>query len=210
MNDKSIIHIPIDGFDLDGELAIPHGAKGLVIFAHGSGSSRHSIRNKSVASEINSQSIATLLVDLLSEKEDVDYETRFDINLLTKRLVLITNWVMHDVRTKNMTIGYFGASTGAAASIIAAGRKNKNIKAVVSRGGRVDLAYENIKELIAPTLLIVGQKDSGVLEANQAIFKEMICKKDLVIIPNATHLFEEPGAIESVAKIAAGWFKQNL
>lgn len=207
---NSIVHIPVDDIKLEAELSIPSGAKGLVIFAHGSGSSRHSSRNKFVAKELNNSSLATLLVDLLSEKEDVNYETRFDISLLTKRLVAITNWATSFDDTKDMSIGYFGASTGATASILATVELGNAVKAIVSRGGRVDMAYDKASDLNTPILLIVGAEDSGVREANEAMYLKLNCKKDLSIVPKATHLFEEPGAIERVAELATVWFKQNL
>lgn len=205
-----LIHIPIGDIHLEGELIVPPEARGLVIFAHGSGSSRHSKRNKFVASQLNKQPLATLLVDLLTAEEDLNSETRFDIFLLTRRLKSITDWAMKDKRTKDFSIGYFGASTGAAAAILAAIEAGNLIKAIVSRGGRVDLAYEKIESLKTPTLLIVGQNDSGVRESNEATLLKIKSKKDIAIVPGATHLFEEPGAIEKVAELAAKWFKENL
>ena len=207
---KQVVRIAVKNIELEAELSIPEKATGLVIFAHGSGSSRHSKRNKFVAEKLNEQSSATLLVDLLTAEEDINYETRFDIGLLTDRLVAITEWAKSDKRTKKLQIGYFGASTGAAAAILAAAKVSDSIRAIVSRGGRVDLAYEKIELLKVPILLIVGQYDSGVLEANKVVLAKLTCKKDIAIVPNATHLFEEPGAIEKVAELAAGWFAENL
>ena len=155
-------------------------------------------------------SLATLLVDLLSEEEDSDYQSRFDIVLLSERLVAITGWATRDERTEHLPIGYFGASTGAAAAMIAAEGAKNTVKAIVSRGGRVDLAHETAEVLKVPTLLIVGQEDYGVREANEEIFLELKCKKELAVIPKATHLFEEPGTLDRVAKLASKWFKDNL
>lgn len=205
-----MVHIPINSLELEGELVIPPKAKGLVIFAHGSGSSRHSPRNKFVAQKLRKSSLATLLVDLLSEEEDSEYQSRFDIALLTERLVAITDWATHHEQTEDLSIGYFGASTGAAAAIMAAEGAEDTVKALVSRGGRVDLAYKAAKTLKVPTLLIVGQEDYGVREANEEVFLKLKCKKELAIIPNATHLFEEPGTLDRVAELASAWFKEYL
>jgi putative phosphoribosyl transferase len=210
LNHAQVVHIPINSLELEGELVIPPKAKGLVIFAHGSGSSRHSPRNKFVAQKLRKEPLATLLVDLLSEEEDSDYQSRFDIALLTERLVAITDWVTHNERTKQLPIGYFGASTGVAAAIMAAEGAEDTVKAVVSRGGRVDLAYEAAEVLKVPTLLIVGREDYGVLEANEEVFLKLTCKKELAVIPKATHLFEEPGTLDRVAELASAWFKENL
>jgi putative phosphoribosyl transferase len=154
--------------------------------------------------------LATLLVDLLSEAEDTDYQARFDLPLLAERLDTITDWVTHDERTEHLSIGYFGASTGAAAAMIAAEGAEDTVKAVVSRGGRVDLAHGTAEVLKVPTLFIVGQEDYGVREANEEVFLKLKCKKELAVIPKATHLFEEPGALERVAELAAQWFKEYL
>lgn len=208
--DSKIITIPIGEIKLEGELIIPKNSKGLIIFSHGSGSSRHSVRNKAVAKKLNESGLATLLVDLLSEQEDTNYETRFDINLLTVRLLAITDWVKEYGSTKGLPIGYFGASTGAASAILAADGSKSVVKAIVSRGGRVDLVYDMVGRVQVPTLLIVGEKDQGVRDANEAVYKNMTCKKRLEIVPNATHLFEEPGAIEQVAELATNWFVDNL
>lgn len=210
LTSEQLVHIPINSLELEGELTIPPRAKGLVIFAHGSGSSRHSPRNKFVAQTLQKNSLATLLVDLLSEEEDNDYQNRFDITLLTERLIAITDWATHNEQTENLAIGYFGASTGAAAAILAAEDAEDTVKAVVSRGGRVDLAYGAAELLKTPTLLIVGQEDYDVRKANEKIFLKLKCKKLLTVVPKATHLFEEPGTLNRVAELASAWFKENL
>ncbi len=207
---RQIVHIPIDSIELEGQLIIPRAAHGLVIFAHGSGSSRHSPRNQYVAQRLREEHLATLLVDLLSEEEDSDYQNRFDISLLAERLIAITDWATHDERTDNFSIGYFGASTGAAAAIIAAEGAEDTIKAIVSRGGRVDLACETAEVIKVPTMFIVGQEDYDVREANKEVFLKLKCKKELAVIPRATHLFEEPGTLKRVAQLAAKWFKEHL
>lgn len=204
------VRIPVNGVTLDGELEAPANAKGLVIFAHGSGSSRLSPRNIAVARRLRTHSLATLLVDLLTEDEDSDYETRFDIDLLTERLTIITDWAYHDARVRDLPIGYFGASTGAAAALLAASGAEDVVRAVVSRGGRVDLAEKVLDTLAVPTMLIVGQNDFSVIEVNQDAFLRLKGKKELSIVPRATHLFEEPGALERVAQLAAEWFNQYL
>jgi len=206
----TIVRIQINSLELEGELVIPADALGLVIFAHGSGSSRHSPRNKSVARHLHNAPLATLLFDLLSEEEDADYERRFDIGLLTEHLIAITDWIRKFEQTKQLPIGYFGASTGAAAAMFSAVEEKNNVKALVSRGGRVDLAHDVVESLQAPTLLIVGQEDYGVREANEEVFMKLKCKKEIVVIPKATHLFEEPGALMRVAKLASDWFKEYL
>lgn len=206
----SLIKIPTDNFYLEGDLRIPEGAKGLVIFAHGSGSSRYSPRNNFVAKVLFNNGIATLLTDLLSEEEDTDYEKRFDINLLTKRLIIITEWVKKQPETKSLNIGYFGASTGAAATLKAASRIGSEIKAIVSRGGRPDLAIDEIDKVQSPILLIVGGYDEPVIEMNKKAYNLLSFRKEIVIIPEATHLFEEPGKLEEVARLATEWFKKEL
>lgn len=206
----AVVHIPVDGVELSGDLEIPADAKGLVIFAHGSGSSRLSPRNISVAQRLRTHSLATLLVDLLTEQEDRNYETRFDIDLLTERLVTITDWACHNDQTRGLPVGYFGASTGAAAALLAASANADVVKAVVSRGGRVDLAAAVLDTLAVPTMLIVGQNDHGVLELNEEAFLEIKAKKELAIVPRATHLFEETGALDRVAILAAQWFSEHL
>lgn len=203
---RQLVSIPINGIKLGGELVIPTKAKGIVIFAHGSGSSRLSPRNRYVAEVLQKKNIATLLVDLLSIHEESNYENRFDIDLLCERLSIITDWVSHNRDTYALDIGYFGASTGAAAMIRAVLENQDNVKAIVSRGGRVDLASELAPRIKIPTLLIVGEMDYGVKNVNEDFFDKLSGEKSLDIIANATHLFEEPGCLESVAKDAASWF----
>ena len=207
---EKTLQIPINSIKLEGMLAIPEGAKGLVIFAHGAGSSRLSPRNNFVAEEIRKKGVGTLLFDLLTEEEDEIYENRFDIPLLADRLKIVTEWVKKQSETKNLNIGYFGSSTGAAAAIIAASDIGPEIKAVVSRGGRPDLAGEALSQIQSPALFMVGGDDFGVIELNQESYDLMKCKKELKIISGATHLFEEPGTLEEVAHLAAEWFKKYL
>lgn len=204
---------------IEGNLTVPNTidipVKGIVIFAHGSGSSRHSPRNKYVATVFNDAGIATLLIDLLTSKEeavdDITREHRFNIHLLSKRLLAATDWVSQNDKFKALKIGYFGASTGAAAALVAAAERATLVYAIVSRGGRPDLAGSEILNRIeSPTLLIVGEKDKQVIELNESVLKQLTKiekKKKIVIIPKATHLFEEPGTLEEVAKVASGWFQ---
>lgn len=203
---KKTINIKLDTITIEGELTIPVDAAGLVLFAHGSGSSRFSPRNNYVAKILQEGHLATLLVDLLTKNEDLDYDMRFDIDLLAQRLIKITDWLTENEETKNLKIGYFGASTGAAAAIKAAAVEKNNISAVVSRGGRVDLAEKQLSEVKAPILLIVGANDDFVVEANEFALKKINNIKQLSLIPNATHLFEEPGTLEEVAKQTTQWF----
>mgnify|MGYP006280661047 CR=1 FL=1 len=211
---QETVRIQMDSIILEGDLEVPEGAEGLVIFAHGSGSSRHSIRNKTVAKTLRQNKMATLLFDLLTpEEEEIDNVTahlRFDIDLLSERLIGTTDWVLQNPATKNLNIGYFGASTGAAAALSAASKRSDKIGAVVSRGGRPDLAEQALPSVKAPTLLIVGGKDYQVIDMNREALKMLNCKKELQIIPGATHLFEEQGALEEVAKIAGNWFLEYL
>lgn len=207
-----LVRIPADDVHIEGLLELPAEAPGIVLFAHGSGSSRHSPRNNYVARVLHEHGIGTLLLDLLTLTEDLDYQTRFDIGLLTHRLLLATRWVrLHTPANRHLTLGYFGASTGAAAALQAAAALGQEIKAVVSRGGRPDLAGKHdLAQVQAPTLLLVGSRDEEVLELNQAAFDHMSCEKELSIIPGATHLFEEAGTLEEVARQAANWFSQHL
>ncbi len=202
-----------EGISLNGILTMPKNAQKIVIFAHGSGSGRYSPRNQFVASFLNEQQLATLLMDLLTpEEETVDLETaqyRFDIPLLARRLVDTSSWVRKFPNTKELKISYFGSSTGAAAALIAAAQEEKKISAVVSRGGRPDLAKSALQHVLAPTLLIVGGDDFGVIELNEEAFALIKAEKKLEIIPGATHLFEEPGKLAEVAKIATAWFKKH-
>lgn len=213
---NEIVRITDDNHNIiEGNLTLPTNAKGVVIFAHGSGSSRHSPRNKYVAQVLNDADIATLLIDLLTQKEDkiddITREHRFNIKLLAKRLLSATDWTLQSARYKNLKIGYFGASTGAAAALVAAAERASRVYAIVSRGGRPDLAGSEILNRIeAPTLLIVGENDKQVIELNEMALKQLTKiekKKKIVIIPGATHLFEEPGTLEEVARVASGWFQ---
>jgi dienelactone hydrolase len=207
----STVLIPAGTAKLDGELILPPSAKGVVLFAHGSGSSRFSPRNTYVAEVLQQRGIGTLLFDLLTREEDQVYETRFDIALLTQRLVAASAWLQTRPDTQALSIGYFGASTGAAAALQAAAQMQDKIAAVVSRGGRPDLAGAvALRRVTAPTLLIVGGADYGVIELNQQAEMLLNCEKKLVLIPGATHLFEEPGTLELAARSAADWFVQYL
>lgn len=206
---KKLIHISDGNVTLEGLLNVPSEAKGIVLFAHGSGSGRFSPRNNFVADVLNRDGLGTLLIDLLSKEEDAIYETRFDIDLLTKRLNLVIKWLEKEPETKNLHIGLFGASTGAAAALKAAAN-NQKIKAVVSRGGRPDLAMPVLDKVSADTLFIVGENDSGVIELNMEAYEKLVCPKAFVTIPNATHLFEEPGCLEEVARFSAEWFTKSL
>jgi putative phosphoribosyl transferase len=199
---------------LPGNLSIPEGAVGLVLFAHGSGSSRHSPRNQFVARTLNNAGLATLLFDLLTpEEEAIDMQTRehrFNIRLLAERLVHATRWAKQQDDTRNLEIGYFGSSTGGGAALVAAAESPQNVSAVVSRGGRPDLAGEALPKVRAPTLLIVGGNDDIVIELNELARDQMRCEVKLKIVPGATHLFEEPGALEKVAKLASDWFVNHI
>ncbi|NGZ10464.1 MAG: alpha/beta hydrolase [Nitrospira sp. LK70] len=193
---------------LEGILGLPVGLRGVVVFAHGSGSGRLSPRNNFVARHLQRGGLATLLLDLLTEDEADDRRQVFDIDLLADRLLLAKAWLEEEPRTRNLGIGYFGASTGAGAALQAAAREPSNIKAVVSRGGRPDLAEPYLPSVTAPTLLIVGGHDEPVLAMNQAAYDLLTCEKKLVIVAGATHLFEEPGTLEQVAEDARMWFLQ--
>lgn len=207
----STVHIPAGQVELDGELILPPSAKGVVLFAHGSGSSRFSPRNTYVAEVLQQRGIGTLLFDLLTREEDQDYATRFDIALLTRRLLAATAWLQSNPNTQTLELGYFGASTGAAAALQAAAKMENKIAAVVSRGGRPDLAGEvALGRVTAPTQLIVGAADYGVIELNQQAYALMNCEKELILIPGATHLFEEPGTLQQAAHSAASWFMRHL
>jgi putative phosphoribosyl transferase len=211
---EKVVKIPAGSATINGNLVITQKAKGIVLFAHGSGSGRFSPRNTKVAREINAAGIATLLIDLLTEEEEaIDIysgEFRFNIELLAKRLVFATEWLKKNPKTKNLTVGYFGASTGAAAALIAAAKLPDWTKAVVSRGGRPDLAGKHLSKVKAPTLLIVGGDDVQVLELNKQAMAQMTAEKKLTVVPGATHLFEEPGKLEKVGKLAINWFSRFL
>ncbi len=205
------VHIPAGQAILNGELIVPPKAIGVVLFAHGSGSSRFSPRNTYVAQVLQQRGIGTLLFDLLTPDEDINYETRFDIALLTRRLLAATVWLRANSATQALKIGYFDASTGAAAALQAAAEMGGDIAAVVSRGGRPDLAgVAALSRVSAPTLLIVGGDDHGVIELNQQAYAQLNGEKKLILIPGATHLFEEPGTLQQAARSAADWFEQHL
>lgn len=220
MNNKSteirelLVRVSAGPVTLEGNLGIPTDARGIVLFAHGSGSSRHSPRNRFVAQVLRKAGLATLLIDLLTaEEETVDIRTahlRFDIGLLAKRLIDATDWLIDYPDTQKLHIGYFGASTGAAAALVAATERPESIGAVVSRGGRPDLAGPALPLVKAPTLLIVGGTDIPVIEINKEALKQLRSEKKLVIVPGATHLFEEPGTLEEVARLATDWFLRCL
>jgi dienelactone hydrolase len=209
-NTDDLVSIPADGVDLEGMLTIPEGATGLVIFAHGSGSSRKSPRNNFVADVLNERGLGTLLFDLLTEAEDQTRENRFDIPLLVDRLVAATRWVQEREDTRRLHVGYFGSSTGAAAALRAAARLGDDVDAVVSRGGRVDMASEVLGDVRAPTLFIVGGADRQVLERNREAVDLLDCENDLHVVEGAGHLFEGEGELEEVATVAADWFVDTL
>jgi dienelactone hydrolase len=214
-NDREhVVHVTAGAVTLDGSLGIPEEAQGIVLFAHGSGSSRHSPRNRYVANVLRGGGLATLLIDLLTaEEEAVDMQTaalRFDIDLLARRLIGATDWLAHYPPTQYLRIGYFGASTGAAAALVAATARPEAVAAIVSRGGRPDLAREALTKVTAPTLLIVGGLDHPVIEMNRAALAQLHVEKHLEIVPGATHLFEEPGTLERVAVLARDWFERYL
>ncbi len=204
------VRIEGEGVSVGGFLAIPEGASSIVLFAHGSGSSRFSSRNSYVASVLHEAGMATLLFDLLMEHEEADRRNVFDIDLLASRLVLATEWVKSNERTAALSLGYFGASTGSAAALKASVITEHRVYAIVSRGGRPDMALDVIDRVEAPTLLIVGGADYGVIDLNEAAYERLRCEKRLVLIPGATHLFEEPGALEKVSLIAKEWFLQHF
>jgi len=208
------VRIPVDGITLDGDLAVPDGARGIVLFAHGSGSSRFSPRNRAVAAALRADGLATLLLDLLTpDEERVDEVTRhlrFDVALLAARLAAATDWVTQRSEARHLAVGYFGASTGAAAALIAAAERPAPVRAVVSRGGRPDLAGAALSAVRAPTLLIVGGADTVVIDLNRQALAALHAECRLEIVPGATHLFEEPGTLEEVARLAREWFVRHL
>ncbi|MGH9878841.1 MAG: dienelactone hydrolase family protein, partial [Nitrososphaerales archaeon] len=201
---------------LEGDLYIPLGAQAIVLFAHGSGSSRYSARNQYVAQALNSAGIGTLLVDLLTrEEKDIDNKTRhlrFDIELLASRIESVTNWLAQESETRNLAIGYFGSSTGAAAALISASKFNGTVKAVVSRGGRVDLSHGRLRKITSPTLLIVGGSDTAMIGMHETALEELEFAeaKEMVVIPGAGHMFDEPGKMEEVARVGTDWFECYL
>lgn len=211
IHETTAIQIPVGNVRLNADLTMPERSKAIIVFAHGSGSGRHSIRNRYVAETLNGYGFATLLADLLTEEEEIiDLRTqhlRFDIPMLADRLVDIAAWTQGEPQTSHLKIGLFGASTGAGAALIAAARHPENIIAVVSRGGRPDLAGDYLPEVISPVLLIVGENDPHVLDLNKQALAQLNARARLEIVPNATHLFEEPGALEAAALLAAEWFQ---
>lgn len=204
INTNMLIHL--EDVTLSADLYIPEKATGMVIFSHGSGSSRLSPRNKFVAQLLQKEGLATLLFDLLTPQEDRLYQNRFDIELLTKRLVSVTLWLQDNSPSRHLNLGYFGASTGAASALKAAAVLGSSIGAVVSRGGRPDLAIDRLAQVISPTLLLVGANDLPVIKLNRKAFTHLQCEKELIIIPGASHLFEEQGKLNEVANLSAQWF----
>jgi dienelactone hydrolase len=207
---EELVEIPLESAIHAGSLGVPAAAKGIVVFAHGSGSSRLSPRNAFVAHTLQHGGIATLLFDLLTEEEDRIYRNRFNIDLLTQRLISATHWLTQQPHVASLAVGYFGASTGAAAALKAAATLGPRIRAVVSRGGRPDLAEADLGRVQAATLLIVGGHDDVVIELNSEAYEQLETTKELQIVPGATHLFEEPGALEQVARAALHWFQTYL
>ncbi|MDB5603559.1 MAG: Dienelactone hydrolase family protein [Bradyrhizobium sp.] len=212
--EDQLVKVPAGSVTLEGNLSLPEQSRGIVLFAHGSGSSRHSPRNRYVARVLNEAKLATLLIDLLTLHEEViDARTaqlRFDIDLLAERLIDATDWLAQFPDTKYLRIGYFGASTGAAAALAAAAVRADAVRVIVSRGGRPDLAATALTHVQAPTLLIVGENDDQVLQLNRQALAQLRCEKRLMIVPGASHLFEEPGALDEVARLARDWFRRHL
>jgi putative phosphoribosyl transferase len=211
---SGLLHIPVDSVELEAVWLMPADATGIVLFAHGSGSGRHSRRNQFVASKLYEAGLGTVLLDLLSKPEEAEDRTngryRFDIPFLSERLVAATRWIEAHPHANGCRIGYFGASTGAAAALGAASVLESEVSAIVSRGGRPDLAYEHLAKVAAPTLLIVGERDEAITELNREAYEHLVCPRKIAVIPGATHLFEEPGALEKVANLAARWFEHHL
>lgn len=208
--DKQLLKIPFDGGVMEGQLEIPPASTALVIFSHGSGSSRFSPRNNYVASLLHQEGISTFLFDLLTPEEDEVFENRFNISLLSERLLIATESLMNYSSTNRMEVGYFGASTGAASALNAASRLPDNIRAVVSRGGRPDLVAEVLPDVKAATMFIVGEDDKEVIELNRYAFRLLQCEKRMEIVPGATHLFEEEGTLTKAGMLAAGWFTEHF
>lgn len=211
---EQLLRLTVPSATLEGALQIPEGATGIVLFAHGSGSSRHSPRNRYVAQALREGGLATLLIDLLTAAEEREDDRtarlRFNIHLLAHRVIGASDWLLENAATKHLRIGYFGASTGAAAALEAAAEQPDEVGAVVSRGGRPDLVLPVLERVKAPTLLIVGGRDAAVVEMNREAFEHLPAEKRLDIVPGATHLFEEPGALEHVARLARDWFLEHL
>lgn len=205
---EGVVRIPVDGVELEATLDVPEGAPGVVVFAHGSGSSRKSPRNNYVAEVIRERGLGTLLFDLLTEAEDQQRQNRFDISLLTDRLVSVTEWVWE--RDPELAVGYFGSSTGAAAALRGAARYGSDVDAVVARGGRVDMAEDSLGEVTAPTLFIVGGADSEVLALNREAYDRLTCDRKLHVVEGAGHLFEAEHELREVAAVAADWFEETL
>jgi len=214
MADEGLVHVAIGSVALDGNLLVPSGATGIVLFAHGSGSSRFSSRNRHVASTLREGHLGTLLIDLLTPREeardDATAELRFDIGMLADRLVGTAEWIRAQPELRDMKLGLFGASTGGGAALVAAANRPRMIQAVVSRGGRPDLAGSALARVEAPTLLIVGGNDVPVIALNREAYDQMHCERRLEIVPGATHLFEEPGALDEVSRLAAEWCQRHL
>lgn len=214
-NDKGkLVNVSLDSATIEGNLSIPEGAEGIVLFAHGAGSSRNSPRNNFVAEQLRQGGLATLLIDLLTpDEKEIDRRTRqvrFDIDRLGRRVVGTTDWLRDQAETEKLNIGIFGSSTGAAGALIAAAKRPDVVDAVVSRGGRVDMAESILDQVSAPALFIVGEKDVQVLDLNRQALKKVEVEKQLEIVSGAGHLFEEPGALEEVARLARAWFKDHL
>jgi len=210
MAQPEVVSIPVGDVELEGMLEIPESASAVVVFAHGSGSSRKSPRNNFVAEVIRKRGLGTLLFDLLTEEEDQVRENRFDIPLLTDRLVAVTEWLRSREETGDSKVGYFGSSTGAASALRASARLGEEIDAVVSRGGRVDMASEVLGDVTAPSLFIVGGADTQVLELNREAYEKLDCEKELHVVEGAGHLFEREEELEEVADVAADWFADAL
>ncbi len=211
---EQAVRLTIENVTLEGNLSLPRRARGLVVFAHGSGSSRLSPRNRYVAGRLQEAGLATLLFDLLTAREEaidaITAELRFNIGFLASRLIAATDWTLINKETRRLSIGYFGASTGAAAALVAATERHQAVKAVVSRGGRPDLAGDSLPGVRAPTLLIVGSLDARVIELNEQAMAQLAGIKELAIVPGASHLFEEPSAMPQVAQLASEWFLKYL
>lgn len=207
---KEEVEIPVGRAVLFGDLHVPRDTRGMVIFSHGSGSSRHSSRNQYVARVLEEGGFGTFLFDLLTEQEDAVYQNRFDIPLLTQRLTYVTQWLQNLEQVTDLALGYFGASTGAASALGAAAKLKTRIQAVVSRGGRPDLALDVLPQVTAATLLLVGGLDGPVIEMNRQAYDALIATRELTIVPGASHLFEEPGKLEEVARLALNWFTTYL
>jgi putative phosphoribosyl transferase len=211
---EQAVSIAVGGAALDADLSLPDSPVGMVAFAHGSGSGRHSPRNRMVAGQLQDVGLATLLADLLTaDEEHIDLSTRrlrFDMDLLADRVVGVVDWLVAEESTAHLALGLFGASTGAGAALIAAARRPERVACVVSRGGRPDLARHHLSDVAAPTLLIVGERDTQVIELNRAAMTQLPGDKELTVVPGASHLFEEPGALEEVARLASRWFLVHL